>query len=523
MNFDNFLEKIAHTKTARQALTETQQYFLPWGVVGVAYTGRHIPQPYLYSGRNLARWSDRYSEQGYISIDPTIIATRHSLLPIAWSAANPANWFSDQQRALFADAAVHGQENGLLVPFREEAGGVALVAYFFGTHPPITDSERKALLVMAALHIHERVKVSPARPSIPECAVVVLSSREKECLAGIQEGLTYAKIGQRLGITGRTVMFHLHNCRDKLGASTVAHASALALQHGFVRNELVLGKPTQSPQNAAVHAASDTPSDTVAIIQWKIAQMGEMLSALAHHWRQPLTAISLAIQNILEEYKANELTIDGLEQTAAAALSSVGQLSQTIFDITSHSYLRDGLHMVCALQESIEIAHFLLPELKALHIELTGHFLKQKPKPAAQWKTGKTHLLVKFPIAGLRQVIGNLLANARDAIIMKRRAIGHHFTGSIQVSIKIVNDFVVITVEDNGGGIQSGALKRIFEPFFTTKERCVGTGIISGAGLGLYQAKLLVEAQAGGTIDARNGVSGAAVTVTLPIANIAEH
>jgi signal transduction histidine kinase len=342
-----------------------------------------------------------------------------------------------------------------------------------------------------------------------------------ECFAGVQAGQTYAQIGKKLGITERTVTFHLHNGRDKLGASTVTHAITMALQQGLLSNDTShhsSEKPPQSdettfpPQDSAL-----SPTD-LAMTQWKVSQMSEMISAIAHHWRQPLTVISLSIQNILEEYKANELTAASLEEISAIALASVGKMSQTIFDLTAHSYLCSGLHSTCALRETMETVCFLYPELEALQIEVTGYFLKQRPKPVHLWRASNRRLMVNLPMAGLRQVIFNLIANARDAIIAKRRVSAHHFAGSIRIKVKVVNDFVAISVEDNGGGIQSGALKRIFEPFFTTKERCVGTGIISGSGLGLYQAKLLVEAQAGGTIYAKNGTNGAVITIALPIA-----
>jgi signal transduction histidine kinase len=64
-------------------------------------------------------------------------------------------------------------------------------------------------------------------------------------------------------------------------------------------------------------------------------------------------------------------------------------------------------------------------------------------------------------------------------------------------------------IADHGAGLPTGAADRIFEPDFTTKRR--------GTGLGLALVRQAVEA-AGGTVDARNGESGAEFVVRLPLA-----
>ena len=109
----------------------------------------------------------------------------------------------------------------------------------------------------------------------------------------------------------------------------------------------------------------------------------------------------------------------------------------------------------------------------------------------------------------LKQVIGNLISNAADAVDARGRV-------RLGVSSRPFSnqEEIVFRIEDDGTGIAVENLDRIFEPFFTTKED-VGTG------LGLWVAKEIVERH-GGTIEASTGTAdalpGAVFTVTLPAA-----
>jgi len=70
---------------------------------------------------------------------------------------------------------------------------------------------------------------------------------------------------------------------------------------------------------------------------------------------------------------------------------------------------------------------------------------------------------------------------------------------------------LLLSIHDNGGGIEEKEPERIFEPYYTSKFKHEGTG------LGLYMAKLLTENSIGGYLRVKNSDHGALFEIELPI------
>ncbi len=111
----------------------------------------------------------------------------------------------------------------------------------------------------------------------------------------------------------------------------------------------------------------------------------------------------------------------------------------------------------------------------------------------------------------LEQIVFNLVANARDAIIEKRGADGNSGAEAV-VTIKTYRkgDDVVLLVSDRGSGVPRYARERIFEPFFTTKSDR------GAAGLGLSITYGIVEDYRGRITFTSDEGRGAAFKVTFP-------
>ncbi|MFY8190566.1 MAG: sensor histidine kinase, partial [Bacteroidia bacterium] len=84
------------------------------------------------------------------------------------------------------------------------------------------------------------------------------------------------------------------------------------------------------------------------------------------------------------------------------------------------------------------------------------------------------HLIMDCYPGKLNQVFLNLLSNAIFATQEKYKDTEG---GTISISIKVENDFVFISFEDNGTGMSESVQHKIFEPFFTTKPVGQGTGL----------------------------------------------
>jgi hypothetical protein len=224
-----------------------------------------------------------------------------------------------------------------------------------------------------------------------------------------------------------------------------------------------------------------------------------LLAVLSHELRNPLAAIS-AGASLLGEVK-------GLPESLAAAVErirrNVAAEARLIEDLLDASRLRHGK---LRIERRVVDVHVVLEDaVAALGAEA--------PEPAIALALEAAHPFVEGDAMRLGQVAANLLRNARDAV-----AGG----GSIRLATADLPDGrIVISVEDNGCGIEAADLARIFGPF-EQSARVDGDG--RGLGLGLAICKSLVDAH-GGEIRAHSSGPGrgARFEVELPVLSRGAH
>jgi two-component system, cell cycle sensor histidine kinase and response regulator CckA len=142
------------------------------------------------------------------------------------------------------------------------------------------------------------------------------------------------------------------------------------------------------------------------------------------------------------------------------------------------------------LREVVERMDTLLPRLIGENIRLDT-------------VVGSREIIVRADRSQLEQVVLNLAANARDAM---------PDGGMLTVAALIDGERAVLTVIDDGCGMDASTLARIYEPFFTTKA------IVDGPGLGLSTVHGIVG-QTGGTIEVESAPGeGTMFTIRLPLA-----
>lgn len=171
-------------------------------------------------------------DEHWIASDPAIARVRGAYAPFSWSTRSSAE-MSPAQRAWLDGERGRGIDAGLAIPVQDSAGCPAYLSLFGYDESSIKDLiDRKAAeLVYLAGRFH-----AVAKTLVPVAHWVGrgprLSNRELECLRLAALGQTVDESGQTLGISGRTVEFHLRNALDKLGAPTKLRAVVLAFGAG---------------------------------------------------------------------------------------------------------------------------------------------------------------------------------------------------------------------------------------------------------------------------------------------------
>jgi len=233
----------------------------------------------------------------------------------------------------------------------------------------------------------------------------------------------------------------------------------------------------------------------------KLASLGEVATGLAHEINQPLGVIRLAAGNALTGMKRG-LPPEHLAGKLTRIVQQTERMSRIIDHMRIFGRKSDDLLQPCRPADAVEGAlqvvgaHFHLDQ-----IEVTTDLGPHLP-------------LVLCRQDQLEQVLINLLQNARDALLERRRVLGADLPGRIRINVDAEPaaggaQLVRIEVADNAGGIPEAIIGRIFQPFFTTKPPGKGTGLGLSVSFGIVRDH-------GGSFAARNGREGAIFTLRLP-------
>ncbi len=227
---------------------------------------------------------------------------------------------------------------------------------------------------------------------------------------------------------------------------------------------------------------------TMLIHQSKLDAMGDMISALAHQWRQPLNSIGLIMQDIVSAFNYGELNKEYLKSSEKSIMNQLQFMSQTI-DGFRNFFTNEQQKTSCDLSVIIEdIRQLNYAQLTTYGISLEVDFKNQMSE-----STKKDPFVLMSYSAEIKQIFLNLIANAKDAIIDASLPPSERV---IFVSVIAFDHIIRIDVIDHAGGIKAEIADRIFEPYFTTKEL--------GTGLGLYIAKTLCEQYLEGSLFYQN-------------------
>jgi len=253
-----------------------------------------------------------------------------------------------------------------------------------------------------------------------------------------------------------------------------------------------IGVKQDKTQEIVLNEQLKTQED-IMIAQSRQAAMGEMLSMIAHQWRQPISVIAMGANNMIADIELDEINPEEFKSDAQDIIKQTQYLSKTIDDF--RNFFRPNSKQM----ESIYLDEVIENALKLIGKSLENHDIRVKKD-----FTQQTYRLYTYP-RELLQVFLNIFTNAKDAF--DERAIEKRV---ITISVKEVDDTIILCLEDNAGGIDEAILSRIFEPYFSTKD------VKNGTGLGLYMSKTIVEKHLQGVIKAYNKNEGACFEIELP-------
>lgn len=234
--------------------------------------------------------------------------------------------------------------------------------------------------------------------------------------------------------------------------------------------------------------------------QSRMAQMGEMISMIAHQWRQPLSSIAATNGTLQLKIQLNSFDLEqeqGRKECHAFFYENLEKINSYVQNLTTTI---DDFRNFYKPNKSRSRELISKPIDQALDI-VNQSLVSNGVEVVLEYGSKReTELYVNE----MMQVIMNLLKNAQDNF--SEKGIDN---AKIVISSKDDNGMTVVEIYDNGGGIAEESLHKIFDPYFSTKTD------LNGTGLGLYMSKIIVEEHHNGKLSAFNIDDGACFRIEL--------
>lgn len=238
--------------------------------------------------------------------------------------------------------------------------------------------------------------------------------------------------------------------------------------------------------------ADNRHKDQQMLDQSRLAQMGEMLSMIAHQWRQPLAAITATTGSLSLHMQLDDCDETYIGEGIQKINTFTQHLSTTITDFRNF-FKPDKEKSLTSLNDIVSGSLKII----GTSIEAQGVFIETFLEAKEEFNSYPNEL---------KQVLLNILKNAQDVFIEKDIQ-----SPKISLRTQRLGNEVALLISDNAGGIGEEQKQYIFDPYFTTKEKRDGTG------LGLYMSKMIVEDHCNGKIEVENIENGACFILTLPL------
>ncbi len=252
------------------------------------------------------------------------------------------------------------------------------------------------------------------------------------------------------------------------------------LEHEVLRKTKALNDLNKNLElKVAQEVEKNRQKDILLQQQTRLAAIGEMMGNIAHQWRQPLSAITTTISGLKLKEDFGILEPNDITNANDSIVHNAEFLSHTIDNFRNFFkkdqpnkkfFVSDAVKDTVSIIKASYDNHFIL--LKMDCEEDISHY-------------GSDNLL--------SQVILNILANAKDALVLNNIE-----NKIVKIILRNEKGNIVLKIQDNAGGINEGIKDKIFDPYFTTKHQSQGTG------LGLYMSTQIIHTHFQGQIAAYN-------------------
>ncbi len=230
------------------------------------------------------------------------------------------------------------------------------------------------------------------------------------------------------------------------------------------------------------------------IQQSKLAEMGDMIAAIAHQWNEPLVELSALIQDIQTSYLLKELKDKNVKEFVNDSMVQIKYMSKTLTDFRNFLKPSTKKQLFSISKALTEINEIIGKQVFYSNIKMNFNY-----------KNKNEELLIYGYENEFKQVLLNIINNAKNKIV--ENCLPLNKKGNININIKRCSTFNTIEIIDDAGAIDEKVINSIFDPYFTTKQ--------DGMGLGLYMAKVIIEEKMRGSITVRNDENHVIFTIKL--------
>ncbi len=241
----------------------------------------------------------------------------------------------------------------------------------------------------------------------------------------------------------------------------------------------------------------------------KLATLGTLSAGMAHEMSQPLNIIRIWAENALSRLRDGDTDTARLDKVLTIVADQTERMGKIIDHMRTFSRRDGGGMQMFDPADSVRAA-----------VDLVAHqFALENITIDADIETGET--VARGRPLQLEQVLVNLLSNAHDAIVERRATDGEGSPAGGRIEVRVRRGgspgMALISVTDDGGGIDPDVLPRVFDPFFTTKEVGKGSGLGLSIGYGIIDAMNgRIEAA---NLDHGDGRHGVRFTISLPVSH----